>query len=199
MASSPVRTLSASRLRCAVEWDGSSAMAIIPCFRRIIERTVAPSRRGTDSWIVAHPGGMFHRPAAGSSTSPKARIRSGVWRCVLDVSLMPAQYGYDWRTVRNSAGAPSRHTAVDVDRGAADIGGVVGGQKSDDLGDLHRLADSSQGDSGNHRLFRRGWIRVAVDAVLHETGADVARRDRVDTNAVRAVVESQAACHPHQA
>src|SRR3954471_14550984 len=64
-------------------------MAIIPCLRRIIERIVVPSSRGTDSSIVAHPGGMFHKPAVGSSTSPKTRVRSTVCCCVLDCSLMP--------------------------------------------------------------------------------------------------------------
>src|SRR4051812_35439463 len=81
--------LSASRLRWAVECDGSSAMAIIPCLRRIIERMVVPSSRGTDNSIVAQPGGMFQRPAAGSSTSPNSRVRSRVCRWGLDASLMP--------------------------------------------------------------------------------------------------------------
>ena len=45
-----------------------------------------------------------------------------------------------------SAGAARGHAAVDVDRRAADVAGVIRCQEADDVGDLDGLADAAKGD-----------------------------------------------------
>src|SRR3990172_3784365 len=94
------------------------------------------------------------------------------------------------------AGAPARRTsshpgpAVDVDRLAGDVRGLVGGQVGYDAGDLARLALAAQGDEHSHALLDHlegdaHALAGAAEGAVHHVRVGGAGAERVHGDLVR--------------
>src|ERR1700760_1397248 len=63
------------------------------------------------------------------------------------------------------AGRSAGHAAIDEDFGAADVGGFVGGEEQDGVGDFLRLTDASAGNGSGDACFDLGqYVRTAAAA-----------------------------------